>query len=662
MSLLHFLAIIKYVYITKITFRKNKLMKTSKNIIYKLKLLSILPMIVLSIAFILFSIHSYHTLNHLNGLKKDVAQSKEIAFIINELQIERGLSVGYVASKGSMYKDKLLKQRRITNSVNVLNLINKKQKKVIENKINILSISDIDVFNYYTFEIKKLLKKYMSLTTGVENIFVKKNLQAYTNLSVLKESLGQMRAAFNGILSSAKEEKIERFNYKMVYAKAIYDSSKERFMITLSPDILNDFNAIVKSKKYSWVESTINNYTINHTYDKNITSFIWWKNITTSINMLFKLERKYFLLIDTYVEDQFDSMIIELSMNALLFVILLFAILLLSSRIQDSILRNINMLNQYKDAVDRSSIVSKTDAKGLITYANDKFCEISGYTLQELLGKSHNMIRHVDMPKEIFSQMWKDISQKKAWHGIVKNKKKDGGIYIVDATINPILNHKNEIEEFIAIRNDITEVYMLHKELEETQQDLILRVGYIAENRSIDTGDHVKRVTKYSEIFAKYSDLSKDEVMYFVMASPMHDIGKIGIPDTILNKPAKLNEEEWKVMKTHTDIGYDFFRDSDKPLFKAAAIIAYEHHEKYDGSGYPRGLKGDAIHIYGRITALADVFDALSTKRCYKSIWTDEKIFTLIKEEKGKHFDPQLVDIFFEHIDEFLAIREQYNA
>ena len=127
----------------------------------------------------------------------------------------------------------------------------------------------------------------------------------------------------------------------------------------------------------------------------------------------------------------------------------------------------------------------------------------------------------------------------------------------------------------------------------------------------------------------------------------MHDIGKVGIPDSILKKPAKLNDEEKTIMHTHAELGYKMLNSSERTLLKSAAIVAYEHHEKWNGSGYPRGLKGDEIHIYGRITAIADVFDALGSERVYKKAWDDEKIFRLFKEESGKQFDPHLVDIFF---------------
>ena len=146
-----------------------------------------------------------------------------------------------------------------------------------------------------------------------------------------------------------------------------------------------------------------------------------------------------------------------------------------------------------------------------------------------------------------------------------------------------------------------------------------------------------------------------------MMASPMHDIGKIAIPDNILNKPGRHTKEEFEIMKTHAQIGFEMLNKSDRPIIKAAAIVAKEHHEKWNGSGYPNGLHGEDIHIYGRITAIADVFDALGSDRVYKKAWDDEKIFQLFRDEKGKHFDPKLVDIFFKHLDKFLQIRDEFK-
>ncbi len=144
------------------------------------------------------------------------------------------------------------------------------------------------------------------------------------------------------------------------------------------------------------------------------------------------------------------------------------------------------------------------------------------------------------------------------------------------------------------------------------------------------------------------------------MASPMHDIGKVGIPDNILNKPAKFEPHEWEIMKTHAELGYEMLKYSQRPILKAAAIISYEHHEKIDGSGYPRGIKDENIHIYGRITAVADVFDALGSSRVYKKAWELDKILELFKKDSGTHFDSKLVELFLDNLNQFLEIRDKF--
>ncbi len=457
------------------------------------------------------------------------------------------------------------------------------------------------------------------------------------------------------------------------------------------------------------------------------------------------------------------------------------------------------LLEQYKIAVDKSAIVSKSDINGKITYANEQFCKISGYNIEELIGNSHNIVRHSNNSKAFFEDLWNTIKvEKRIWNGRFKNRAKDGTTYVVDATIVPILNTLNEIEEFIAIRFDVTEVeaykeflqeklhssqedvqkkmhlvkeyehminlsasvirvdinkqitfandrilqllnykeeellkkelisimdrssfetynkifnevieknfwqgvlklscnnqiyfmdftfrtikdiegniieFMgigknitetinLYKEIEDTQKDVIFSLGTIGEARSKETGNHVKRVAEYSYLLAKKVGLSEEAAELIKMASPMHDIGKVGIPDAILNKPAKFTPEEFEQMKNHAKIGYDMLKNSNREILKASSIIAYEHHEKWDGTGYPRALKAEEIHIYGRITAIADVFDALGSDRCYKKAWPLDRILQLFKDEKAKHFDPKLIDIFFENLEEFLEIKEKYK-
>ncbi|PLY07060.1 MAG: HD family phosphohydrolase [Arcobacter sp.] len=217
----------------------------------------------------------------------------------------------------------------------------------------------------------------------------------------------------------------------------------------------------------------------------------------------------------------------------------------------------------------------------------------------------------------------------------------------------------DEIEE--KVEKGIKEISLLNKEIETTQKEVVFTMGAIGETRSKETGNHVKRVAEYSKLFALYYGLDANEAEMLKQASPMHDIGKVAIPDYILNKPGPFNDEERKIMNTHARIGYEMLNSSNRPLLKAAAVVAYEHHEKYNGKGYPQGLAGEDIHIYGRITAIADVFDALGSDRCYKKAWVDDKIFKLFKEERGEHFDPKLVDIFFEHLGEFLKIRNTFK-
>jgi len=217
---------------------------------------------------------------------------------------------------------------------------------------------------------------------------------------------------------------------------------------------------------------------------------------------------------------------------------------------------------------------------------------------------------------------------------------------------------KQQRREYDELQKKFIEVETLKKEIEDTQKEVVFTMGAIGESRSKETGNHVKRVAEYTYLLAKYYGLSEKECEMLKQASPMHDIGKVAIPDAILNKPGRFDADERSIMETHAQLGYDMLKYSNRSLLKMASTVAYEHHEKYNGTGYPNQLAGEEIHIYGRITALADVFDALGSARVYKEAWSDERIFKMFKEERGKHFDPKLIDIFFENLDSFLVIRD----
>ena len=455
------------------------------------------------------------------------------------------------------------------------------------------------------------------------------------------------------------------------------------------------------------------------------------------------------------------------------------------------------MVDEYKEAVDEANIVTKTNLQGVITFVNDKFCEISGYTKEELIGKQHNLVRHPDTPSYVFKEMWATIKNKKTWQGIIKNLNKNGTSYYVQSTIKPIIDYNGKIVEYIGIRTDITEletykeileenlkisdnninyltqyeeamsdyiaiaktntsntiIYVndnfcklskydrnellgkncseirsqkhrknddcnrvikeldnchrvdflfenidkegkkyyvdtkiypifnakkepieylhimydvtellqLHKELEQTQKEIIYKMGEVGESRSQETGNHVKRVAEYSRILALLAGLGKKNAELLYAASPMHDIGKVAIADSILKKPGRLTPEEFHIMQKHAEIGYHILKSSKRPILRAAAIVAYRHHEKWDGTGYPNGNSGKKIHIFGRITAVADVFDALGSDRVYKKGWEIDRIIQLFKDERGKHFDPDLVDLFLKNLDQFLVIRDKFK-
>lgn len=315
------------------------------------------------------------------------------------------------------------------------------------------------------------------------------------------------------------------------------------------------------------------------------------------------------------------------------------------------------LLEQYKIAVDASSLVSKTDTKGIITYVNDKFCEISQYSKDELIGQNHNIVRSPNVSKEIFENMWDIIKSRRIWNGHIENRAKDGSSYFVDATVMPILNSNGEIIEYISLRVDITKEIELRKDIIDTQKEILFTLGELGERRSKETSDHVKRVSLYSELLARLYGCKEEDIELLKMASPMHDIGKVAISDEILLKPIELTEEEYERMKKHTIYGWEIFNKSKHLLLKNAAIIAYEHHEKWDGTGYPRGLKGEEISIFGRITSISDVFDALSHDRLYKKAWELERVIDFMKSERGRSFEPRLVDLLLENIDEIVEIK-----
>ncbi len=233
-------------------------------------------------------------------------------------------------------------------------------------------------------------------------------------------------------------------------------------------------------------------------------------------------------------------------------------------------------------------------------------------------------------------------------------------------TQDEVKRYQAALEEMVSVRTDALRLAV--ENLKESQQTIrashletILRLSAAAEFKDEDTADHLARMSRYSARLAQKYGLHAGEVELVLQASPMHDIGKIGIPDSILLKPGKLSPTEWELMKRHTEFGAKILKESSFELLRAGEIIAMSHHERFDGSGYPLGLAGADIPVFGRICAVADVFDALTSKRPYKEAFSNEKSLEIMRAGRGSHFDPGILDLFFEHFDEIAIIQGMFE-
>lgn len=227
-----------------------------------------------------------------------------------------------------------------------------------------------------------------------------------------------------------------------------------------------------------------------------------------------------------------------------------------------------------------------------------------------------------------------------------------------DEPLEPVQHH---LLSFFANNIAVShENLTLRETIRDSQRELSYIIGEAVELRSKETGSHVRRVAHISALLAKHLGLSSSDTEIIKLASPLHDVGKVAIPDKILNKPGRHSDDERQIMQSHAKAGFDMLRNSDNPILQLGAQIAHEHHECWDGSGYPRGLAQEHISVAGRIVAVADVFDALGSKRCYKDPWSEARIRQYFIEQRGKQFDPTLVDLLLDRFDAFVAIRQQF--
>jgi putative two-component system response regulator len=225
----------------------------------------------------------------------------------------------------------------------------------------------------------------------------------------------------------------------------------------------------------------------------------------------------------------------------------------------------------------------------------------------------------------------------------------------VKAFHDHMLEYQHELES--DVQDKTQQLREAMQKVKSSSWEIIFRLCSAAEYRDEVTGNHIWRLGRYASVVAKAMGLDEETTESIYYAAPMHDVGKIGIPDAILLKPGTLSPGEWEIMKTHTTIGGQILQGSSLDIIRMAETIALTHHEKWDGSGYPRGLQGEDIPLIGRISAIADVFDALTSKRPYKEVHTLDRAFAIIREGRGTHFDPQVVDAFFSALNEILYIQ-----
>lgn len=320
------------------------------------------------------------------------------------------------------------------------------------------------------------------------------------------------------------------------------------------------------------------------------------------------------------------------------------------------------LIQNYQTLLDRST--------AMVVMQDEKFIEVNksceemfGYTKDEMVNRHVSLIfkPEADIPQKI-ANIRKDLRT----HGFTKVylnciDSKNKPLYL-QVYLMAVKSNKNNPKYNTAygIFHNVTELFQMQQELEDVQKEVLYAMGTISEGRSRETGNHIKRVAEFTYLLANLYGLDKQQAELLKIASPMHDIGKLAIPDAILNKPGKLTDEEFEIMKTHAQQGYDMLCFSNRSILKTAAEIALTHHEWWNGNGYPQKLKATQIPLCGRIVAVADVFDALSHDRCYKKAWPINEVVEHMMKNKGVQFEAKLVDLLVEHIDSFVKIKEEY--
>lgn len=315
-----------------------------------------------------------------------------------------------------------------------------------------------------------------------------------------------------------------------------------------------------------------------------------------------------------------------------------------------------HFFGEYKRALELGSCICVTDRQHRIVSVNAQFEALIGYSADQLKGLP---VSHI-MPDVSAERCLDQVQQASQAHLVSRSSRflgRQGQELQFSVGFVGVHDMAGGVDSTIMICQDITESTRMSREISDTQRELLFMLGEVVETRSLETGQHIRRVAQVARFLAIKVGLSEEYADLIEMAAPMHDIGKVGIADAILNKPGKLDVAEFNEMKKHADIGFRILGKVDRPLIGVAAAIAHEHHERFDGQGYPNGLKGEDITIEARVVSVADVLDALASSRSYKNAWDDQRIQDYFMAQRGLQFDPHLVDILLTHWDTVQALR-----
>ncbi len=567
---------------------------------------------------------------------------------------------------------KTIKNTKIINDLNTKILLSSSIKEF--NKIELPNISNDYEYLIIDVKNKELYNKKIDLvhTLVEEKISIQKQLytkksnllknkkQLHDNISDIQQNILDIQVITDNLsgkillknkreLRSLKKENISKSSFSqnsIIYKKIeeIQSLTKDLYIHILKIPI--QLNQIIDSDdKY-----IINHLDKNILFQENYLIETLYKNLISKkeLNSIYKKDLLEFYKYFTSVKEK-ESLIISLKKDSIDKLVIINKLIKQKNVLDKQVFNEINNIDNISKNIKFNILNNSDNTAKQITLIVIFVSILSSFLL---IMSAVILIARINVPLDFITKFIKEIGS--------KNKQISNKLPVeIDDEFGQLSNSFNKMTS--TIEKNIAEIEDLYIEIENTQKEIIFTMGAAGELRSKETGQHVKRVAEYSKLLAILYGLEEDEAELIKLASPMHDIGKVAIPDAILHKPGKLTTKEFDIMKKHAQLGYSMLRGSDRVILKSASIVAHQHHEKYNGKGYPTGLKGENIHIFGRITAIADVFDALGSERSYKKAWPDEKILQLFKDEKGEHFDPRLVDLFIQNKEKFYDIRERYK-